>query len=385
MSVIAFLPARGGSKSIPKKNIKNFCGKPLIFWSLSQLQSSNVEKIIVATDCMEIKNIVNSFNFSKVSVFNRSAKNSNDLASTESVILEYINTIPNELDKNLMLVQATTPFTQTIHFNESIEMLNDFDSILSCCHSKRFHWDFMGNPINYDVYNRPRRQDFQGNLVENGAIYISKIRDILKFKNRISGRVGMYIMPEYTNYEIDEVHDWKVAESIMKNFFNYYTTFNFSKIKLFLSDVDGVLTDSGMYYTEIGDEMKKFCTHDGMGMQILKDNGVMVGIITSEDMEINKRRSKKLNLDFSFHGVKDKLKVVKELCVNQNISLDEVAYIGDDINCFKLLCNVGFPACPKNAVDQISSIPNIIKLNKNGGEGVVREFIDIILSENVNV
>ena len=87
---------------------------------------------------------------------------------------------------------------------------------------------------------------------------------------------------------------------------------DFSKIKIFLSDVDGVLTDAGMYYTESGDEMKKFCTYDGMGFQLLQKTGVKVGILTTEDRQLNRRRSKKIGLDFDFHGVKDKLKIVKD-------------------------------------------------------------------------
>ena len=144
---------------------------------------------------------------------------------------------------------------------------------------------------------------------------------------------------------------------------------DFSKIKLFLSDVDGVLTDAGMYYTENGDEFKKFCTYDGIGFQLLQKTGIKVGILTTEDRELNRRRAKKLGLDFDFHGLKDKLQLVKDLCEKENISLDEVAYIGDDINCFSLLSNVGIAACPNNAVSKVKAIPNIIHLKKKGGDG----------------
>ena len=91
MSVIAFIPARGGSKSIPKKNIKSFCGKPLIFWNLQELQNSNVDQIIVATDCEKIKETVLSFDFSKVKVYDRNIENAQDISSTESVMLLYID------------------------------------------------------------------------------------------------------------------------------------------------------------------------------------------------------------------------------------------------------------------------------------------------------
>ena len=379
MSVIAFIPARGNSKSIPEKNIKSFCGKPLIFWNLQELQNSNADNIVVATDSEKIKNIVNSFNFSKVSVYDRSNENSQDISSTESVMLEYINSISLSDTDTFMLVQTTSPFTQKNHFNEGLELFEKHDAVLSCCESKRFSWR-DGKSMNYDIYNRPRRQDFEGTLIENGAFYISSVSDIKKTKNRISGDIATYKMPEFTYIEIDEPEDWIVAESLMKKFILKDKNPDFSKIKIFLSDVDGVLTNAGMYYTENGDEFKKFCTYDGMGFQLLQKTGVKVGILTTEDRELNRRRAKKLGLDFDFHGAKDKLQIVKDLCEKENISLDEIAYIGDDVNCFELLSNAGVSACPMNAVSKIKSIPNIIQLKRNGGDGVVREFVEIILS-----
>ena len=187
-------------------------------------------------------------------------------------------------------------------------------------------------------------------------------------------------MPEYTYTEIDEPEDWIVAESLMKRFVLQKSKINFSNIKLFLSDVDGVLTDAGMYYTETGDEFKKFCTYDGMGFQLLQKTGVKVGILTTEDKELNRRRAKKLGLDFDFHGAKDKLQIVKDLCINENITLSEVAYIGDDVNCFSLLFHVGIAACPNNAVPKIKAISNIMQLKSNGGDGVVREFVELFFS-----
>jgi YrbI family 3-deoxy-D-manno-octulosonate 8-phosphate phosphatase len=379
MSVIAFIPARGGSKSILQKNIKVFCGKPLIFWNLQELQKSDVDEIIVATDSDEIKSIVNAFNFSKVKVYDRIKDNAQDISSTESVMLEYIKCSNISNEDTFMLVQATSPFTQSIHFNEGLELFNKHDSVLSCCRSKRFSWK-NGKALNYDIYNRPRRQDFDGTLIENGAFYISSVEAIKESINRISGDIGIYEMPEYTYTEIDEPEDWIVAESLMKRFILNNEVKDFSNIKLFLSDVDGVLTDAGMYYTESGDEFKKFCTYDGMGFQLLQKTGVKVGILTTEDKELNRRRAKKLGLDFDFHGAKDKLQIVKDLCINENITLSEVAYIGDDVNCFSLLSHVGIAACPNNAVDKIKAIPNIMQLKSNGGDGVVREFVELFLS-----
>lgn len=156
-------------------------------------------------------------------------------------------------------------------------------------------------------------------------------------------------------------------------------------IKLFLTDVDGVLTDAGMYYSESGDELKKFNTHDGMGLQIVRNEGIKSGIITSENTKLVERRFEKLKLDYLYQGKRDggKLAAVKEICEKEGISLMEVAYIGDDVNCFELLSSVGLAACPSNALDKIKSIPGIVQMKKKGGEGCVREFIEMILNKNI--
>jgi N-acylneuraminate cytidylyltransferase len=381
---IAFIPVRCGSKSIPYKNIKEFCGKPLVYWNLEALQNSKkIDKIFVATDCEEIKNVVNSFNFSKVVIYNRDSKNANDTASTESVILEFISKQTFN-DKDLfLLVQATSPLTQTKDFDKALETLKNSkaDSLLTCVRTKRFYWNEDGIPLNYDYKNRPRRQDFDGMLMENGAFYINTIENIKKYKNRLSGKIAIYEMEEFTAVEIDEEDDWIIAEKLM---YKYILSKRVKPtIKLFLSDVDGTLTDAGMYYGENGEEFKKFNTHDGKGFELLRKAGIKTGIITSEKTKIVENRAKKLKVDYLYQGLehKEKLDIVKDICKQENITLNEVAYIGDDINCKELLQNVGLAACPANALDEIKNIPNIIKLSKKGGDGAVREFIGKLIDE----
>ena len=380
---IAFIPVRGGSKGIPGKNIKLFSGMPLVYWSLSELQKTDlIDKIILATDCETIKKTVNSFCLNKVEIFDRSEENSKDQSSTESVILEYLNKESIDKENNFMLVQATSPLTTSENFSEAIELYSTgkYNSILSCARTKRFFWSEKGVAENYDFRNRPRRQDFKGSLIENGAIYINKVENILKYHNRISGNIGVYEMPEYTSIEIDEEEDWIIAESFMRKYVLKYDRLS-PKIKLFVSDVDGVMTDAGMYYSEKGDELKKFNTHDGMAFQILREKGIKTAIITSEETSIVKRRAKKLKVDYLFQGKRHngKLEAVKKICIEEGIKLENVAYIGDDINCFELLSNVGYAACPSDALNEIRSIPNIKIMTKKGGEGVVREFITFFI------
>ena len=193
---VAFIPVRCGSKSIPFKNIKDFCGKPLVYWNLLALQKSkNIDEIIVATDCQEIMSAVNDFSFSKVVIYERGKENASDTASTESVMLEYLG--ERELDDNdlFILTQATSPFTQTHDFDNALSHFKQekADSLLTCVRTKRFFWDDNNNPINYDFKNRPRRQDFDGLLMENGAFYISSVVNIKHHKNRLNNKMVLLL------------------------------------------------------------------------------------------------------------------------------------------------------------------------------------------------
>lgn len=154
-----------------------------------------------------------------------------------------------------------------------------------------------------------------------------------------------------------------------------------SDIKLFLTDVDGTLTDGGMYYTASGDTMKKFNTRDGMGLQLLQKTGVKVGIITSENTDIVTKRAEKLGIDYLVQGKRDggKLAAAREICDSLGITLQEMAYIGDDVNCAELLRHAGIAACPADAMPQVKAIPSIRVMTLKGGEGCVREFINTLL------
>ena len=386
MKVIAFIPVRGGSKSIPLKNIKPFCGKPLVCWNIEALENCpEVDEVIVATDSDAIWTTVEKQNYKKTILYRRSAENACDTASTESVMLEYIHNASLAENSIFMLVQATSPLTESIHFSEALKMYakGEFDSIITCVRNFRFFWNEDGTSMNYDYMNRPRRQNFKGMLMENGAFYINSVKNILVNGNRLGGKIGIYEMPEYTATEIDEPDDWIILENLMRKHVLTHTNIVAPKIKLFLSDIDGTLTDGGMYYSENGDELKKFNTRDGMGIGMLREKNIKVGIITSEDRELNKRRANKLKLDFFAQGKKNggKLAAAKEICEQMGITLQETAYIGDDVNCIELLSSVGMAACPADADERVKSIPGIKVMTKKGGEGCVREFCEILIKE----
>jgi len=182
-------------------------------------------------------------------------------------------------------------------------------------------------------------------------------------------------MDEVTYFEIDEPSDWIIVENLLKKRQKKKLNKN---IKLFVTDCDGVLTDGGMYYSENGDEMKKFNTKDGMGFSLLRKANIKTAIISGEDRKIIEDRAMKLNVDYIFMGAKDKITLLKSLIDELDITMQEVAYIGDDINDIECIQAAGLGFTVKDAVNDILEVADIV-LPVEGGKGAVREAIEYIL------
>ena len=150
------------------------------------------------------------------------------------------------------------------------------------------------------------------------------------------------------------------------------------KIRLVAMDVDGVLTDAGMYYTEAGDELKKFNTRDGMGVARIREAGLKTAILTGENTTLVERRGAKMRIDHVFLGVSDKLACMRTLVAQLELTLEQVAYIGDDVNDYELLCHVGLAAAVRDASRLPKSVAHLVT-EARGGEGAVRELCEIIL------
>lgn len=377
---VAFIPVRGGSKSIPLKNIKKINSRPLIYWVLDAAVGCDaIDVIYVSTDSNEIKEIVDAYGSKKIQTIKRSPATATDTATTESAMIEFAQNYDFD---TICLIQATSPLLDSAHLIQGFEELHkpNIDSVLSVVRQKRFIWECgeVGfSPSNYEVGSRPRRQDFSGFLVENGAFYLTKRSALLKSGNRISGKIGVVEMPEETYFEIDEPTDWEIVEMLIKR--RQRTICRKITIKMFVTDCDGCLTDGGMYYSDDGEESKKFNTKDGMGLSLLQRNGIIVAIITGESSSIVENRAKKLNISECHMGIKDKLSVLKSMCERYGISLSEVAYLGDDINDLECIKSVGLGCCVGNAHESVIQASRFITKLK-GGDGAVREVGDFILS-----
>ena len=382
---VVFIPVRGGSKSIPLKNIKPINGRPLVYWTIDAAAGCPlVDKVYVSTDSDAIKDAVERYRSicdeetaSKIECAPRDPETATDTASTESAMLDFAGKYEFE---NIILVQATSPLLDDKNISQGIRKYEEggYDSLLSVVRQKRFLWEEKGgesHALNYDPQKRPRRQEFDGYFVENGAYYITSRKALLESRCRLSGKVGTCEMDEETYFEIDEVSDWIIVEKLLRRKSRVSKT---KEIKLFVTDCDGVLTDGGMYYSEKGDELKKFNTRDGMGIALLREAGIKTAIITGEDTRIVVNRAKKLKIDYLYKGVKDKLPVLKSIAEQEGISMDEVAYMGDDLNDIECLEAAGMGITVRDAAEAAKNAADIV-VRSAGGQGAVREAVEYIL------
>src|SRR3989338_309011 len=212
--IVSLIPLRGGSKSIPYKNIKEIASKPLCYWTLKAATGSKyIDEVWVSTDDKKIKDVVLALGLG-VKVIDRPAEFAKDTSSTESVMLHFAEHTSFDI---LNLIQATSPFTTSKDLDTAIEQFEreGDDSLLTGVLYKKFYWTPDGKPLNYDYLKRPRRQEFGGVVNENGAFYLTTKEILQKNKNRLGGKIGIFLMPEEKAIDIDELADWPLAEKYL--------------------------------------------------------------------------------------------------------------------------------------------------------------------------
>jgi len=222
MKTVALIPARGGSIGIPDKNIKEIYGKPLISWSIEQaLSSESITDVFVSTNSPKIATV--SLRAGAQVPFLRPEELSDDCSSTESAVIHFCQYLDqNDISAdNILLIQCTSPVRAAGRFDDAIKFFvsNKYDSLLSVAENHHFYWKDTGSPTaNYDVKNRPRRQDIPGkeqSYVETGSFYIFKKNLFAEEKNRIFGKIGLYKTPKTEMIDIDNITDFLICERLL--------------------------------------------------------------------------------------------------------------------------------------------------------------------------
>lgn len=217
--IVALIPARGGSKGIPAKNIKKFAGRPLVDWVLQTAVSCRlIDEVWMSTEASPIMRYVHETWHPKVKCILRHKNLARDDTPMSDVMVNFSDNVDFDV---LVVIQPTSPLLEEYDLSEGIRYFTNhpFDSVTSGVRQKRFCWRHRGDffyPVMHDPDYRPNRQDYDGFLVENGAFVIVSRDNLLRYKKRLCGRVGIYEMPEYTYTELDEEHDWIAAEALAK-------------------------------------------------------------------------------------------------------------------------------------------------------------------------
>ena len=207
--IISIIPARKGSKGIPNKNLLNLSGKPLIYYAIQASKQSIVEETWVSSDSDEI------LNFSKklgAKTIKRPKELSDDNASSESALIHFSENIEFDI---LVFIQCTSPLIKPQDINRGIEKMRNFDSIVSVTETHQMFWNAKG-PL-YDINNRERRQNSIKRYLETGSFFITTKKNLMKFQNRLSGKIGLVEIPKHRSIDIDTIDDLKIAELIINS------------------------------------------------------------------------------------------------------------------------------------------------------------------------
>lgn len=400
MEILALIPARGGSKSIPRKNIKLLVGHPLVAYSIAAaLQSHLVTRTIVSTDDEEIAHIARQNGAE--TPFMRPEEYALDHTTDFPVFTQALSWLQeNESYQPDIVVQLrpTSPLRPPDCVDRAIQVLLDHpdaDSVRGVIPSgqnpyKMWQINDQGKltpllemPGVAEPFNAPR-QELPQTFWQTGHIDAIRLSTILN-KGSLSGEVvyPLLIDPRYA-IDIDTLRDWQRTEWVISHGDFPMVHPGASKrslprqIDLLVFDFDGVMTDDRVWIDQDGHESVAANRRDGMGIAMLHKAGIPMVVLSTEPNPVVAARCRKLNLPF-IQGLSDKAEALQRLLVERHLNPAHVVYLGNDINdlpCFSL---VGFAVVVADAHPDAMPLADLI-LSHKGGHGAVRELCDLILS-----
>ncbi len=390
MMRIAIIPARGGSKGVPRKNVRLVAGKPLIAWNIeAALHAKLVDEVIVSTDDDEIAAVSEKYG---ARVIRRPLEISGDTASSESALLHVLSVLKTQgsTPHEVVFLQCTSPLTTSEDIDNCINKLeaSQADSAFTAKEFFYFVWKLMpdgsADGINHDKSVRPRRQDREPQYEENGAVYVMRTEGFLKAKHRFFGKTVMSLMPESRCYEVDTEFDLEVVSRLISHNLACKTTLREfpRKCKAVIFDFDGVMTDDTVWTDSKGVEAVRCSRSDGQGISRAKQYGLHLMILSSEENPVVTQRARKLGIEvIQGVGIHKKIDVLKTwIHQAEYCSLEEVVYTGNDLNDVECMRAVGYAIAPADATEEVRALADMITSAK-GGHGAVREALQFICKE----
>ena len=387
-NILAIIPARGGSKGIPRKNVRLLAGKPLVAHSIEQaLHSIFINRVVVSTDDVEIGEIASRYG---AEIVWRPPEISGDLASSEHAllhVLEHLQQTESYTPDLTVFLQCTSPLTLSEDIDGTIQRLaaEDADTALAVIDFHYFLWKPVLEPdgltnavgINHDKLFRPLRQEREQQYLETGAVYVMQTAGFRKARHRFFGRTALYVIPTERRFEIDDPVDFQVCEVLLaEQRQNRRKEILPARVAALVLDFDGVFTDDHVYVSQEGSESVRCSRSDGWGIGKLKQTGLPILVLSTESNPVVQARAKKLGIP-CLSGQKDKPAALKAWLEEHRIDPGEVVYVGNDENDLGCLQMVGCPAIVADAHPSVKTSARLI-LEHRGGEGAIREICDLI-------
>jgi YrbI family 3-deoxy-D-manno-octulosonate 8-phosphate phosphatase len=384
--ILAVIPARGGSKGIPRKNVRPIGGKPLLGWIIGAARTSKrVDRVAVSTDDAEIASVAHRFG---AEVIERPDSLSGDSASSELALLHALDFLRRSEGYEpdvLVFLQCTSPLTASEDIDGAIEAMEreGADTAVAVVPFHYFLWrrddsgDGLG--INHEKRVRLLRQDRDPQYLESEAVYVMKADGFRKARHRFFGKTALYEMSPERRWEIDDPVDIEVAEVLLRSRSRADHQASLpDRLDALVFDFDGVFTDNRVTVLEEGREAVVCSRGDGMGIELLRKAGWPMVVISKETHPIVSARCAKLKLECQ-QGVDDKLPALRRWLEDRGFALDCTVYVGNDINDLACLTAVGCPVVVADAHPEAARAARIV-LEKPGGRGALRELAELILS-----
>lgn len=387
LSVIAIIPARGGSKGIPKKNIINVVGKPLISYVIEAAKSSKfISKVFVSTDDDEIAAVAKEFN---ADVIMRPSELSKDDSPSELALLHVIDHLKKNGQKNpgiIVFLQCNCPLTSSDDIDQTIIKLltESADTAFTGTPSHYFLWTENSNgeaiTINHDKNVRKRRQDCEPQYIETGSVYAMRCEGFLKYKHRFFGKIVINIIPPERVLDIDEPSDISRAEYSIQKQNKLRIIKNLpQRIEGIVFDFDGVFTNNKVIVHEDGSEAVICDRSDGLGLAQLKLFNIPLLVLSKEKNPVVQVRCKKLEIPCK-QNVSEKILVLKEWLQENKLNSMNTIYVGNDLNDLSCMQYVGCGIAVGDAYPQVKASAKIT-LTSVGGNGAIRELCDLIVRQ----